>query len=207
MGGKRHATNLWRRTSLHDETGRVKAVWLVDVDGVINANRPSWGAPPHHGTAYAGAEPWRMRWAPRLVDLMGQWHRESRVELRWATTWCPYADQLELMWGFPPLVRSLADTDVVSRATATAAKLRAAHHVVELEGRPLIWTDDDAIPASGKDLRRLTEAPVPALLIEPPSTKGLGREDLGRVDAWLRSIPDAMPERDSKPDPGVQGSN
>ncbi|KUL32677.1 hypothetical protein [Actinoplanes awajinensis] len=39
-------------------------VWLLDVDGVLNANRPGWSAAPRRGMAYAGGTGFLMRWAP-----------------------------------------------------------------------------------------------------------------------------------------------
>src|SRR5690348_3934124 len=43
------------------------AVWLLDVDGVLNANRPGWGGPPRGGNAQSGGDLFRIRWAPALV--------------------------------------------------------------------------------------------------------------------------------------------
>lgn len=43
-------------------------VWLLDVDGVINATRPGWGSPPRQASVYADGDDWPMRWAPALID-------------------------------------------------------------------------------------------------------------------------------------------
>lgn len=65
---------------------------------------------------------------------------------------------------------------------AKAAKYAAALAVIA-EGRPLIWTDDDAIPA-GDDRAALGDA----LLIEPRSRVGIN----GRGFRW-RGPADPMP--------------
>ena len=167
------------------EPERHVPVWLLDVDGVINASRPGWGAPPRQATGYAFDQAWQLRWAPALVAQIRAWHREARVEVRWATTWCPYVGQLERLWALPPLRRCLTESESAGRGTATAAKLRAALAVLETEGRPLIWSDDDAIPSQGEDLRRLRGAPVPALLIAPRPSEGLTRQHVERISAFL----------------------
>jgi hypothetical protein len=45
---------------------RAPPVWLLDVDGVINATRPGWGSPPRRASVYADGGDWPMRWAPAL---------------------------------------------------------------------------------------------------------------------------------------------
>ncbi|KQW45051.1 hypothetical protein ASC77_19920 [Nocardioides sp. Root1257] len=120
-----------------------------------------------------------------MVKLIGDWHRQGRVEVRWATTWCPYASQLEALWGLPRLERTLSAADVATRETATAAKVRVALAVVA-EGRAMCWTDDDAIPTDPEILSRL-QASIPCLLIAPPANRGLSPEDLDRIDRFLDS--------------------
>jgi len=57
--------------------------------------------------------------------------------------------------------------------------------VVEVERRPLIWTDDDAIPVLGAHRRRLEEAGVPVLLLSPDPTRVSARTTFERIDAFL----------------------
>ncbi len=153
-------------------------VFLLDVDGVINANRPSWGAPPRQGYAYADCAEWRMRWAPSLVDRLRTLHTGGHVELRWCTTWCDHADQLERLFGFPRLVRAFG----ACGDQAPELKFAAAVDVVA-SGRGLIWADDDAIPRSGPEVEELLAAG--ALLIRPDARRGLQPADLDLIDGWL----------------------
>lgn len=126
-----------------------RPVWLLDVDGVINANRPGWGAAPRKGEAYAYSRSWTMRWAPALIDRIRELHRSGLVEIRWCSTWCAYADQLERLWRLPEFGRAFNE-DINGRAAAIA-KLAAARAVLA-EGRRLIWTDDSETPVLGSPL-------------------------------------------------------
>jgi hypothetical protein len=49
-----------------------QAVWLLDVDEVVNVTRPGWGAVPCNGTACIGAVEYRLRWAPAVRRPGGQ---------------------------------------------------------------------------------------------------------------------------------------
>jgi hypothetical protein len=94
-----------------------------------------------------------------------------------ATTWCPYAGQLEHLWGLPALARCLTEDEAATRPTAAAAKLAAALAVLEIEGCPLIWIDDDAIPSGGDELERLRSASHRSLLIAPARVGGESSRD------------------------------
>jgi hypothetical protein len=126
-------------------------VWLLDVDGVINAARPGWGAKPRSGMASSMAVGWRMRWAPALVRRIRDVHTTGALEVRWCD----------------------------------AAKLAAAQAVLEGEGRPLVWTDDDAVPLSGPTYDELP-AGGRALLIRPRAHRGLQPADLDAIEAFAR---------------------
>ena len=106
-------------------------VLLLDVDGVLNAVQPAWPAPPHHATASTNGQTYRLCWAPALLDRLRGWHLEGRVELRWATTWCGDAEQLERLWGLPALARALGDDDLDSPDRIFLGKLYAALAVVQ----------------------------------------------------------------------------
>jgi hypothetical protein len=103
------------------------------------------------------------------------------VEIRWCSTWCSDADQVEGLLGLPRLERCWRDP--MSPMTAAIAKLDAARQIVR-EGRRLIWTDDDAIPPEGPVRDELT-ASGRALLIAPVPSRGLQSEDLDAIDAFL----------------------
>ncbi|MFV2009252.1 MULTISPECIES: hypothetical protein [unclassified Micromonospora] len=160
-----------------------QAVWVLDVDGVVNVTRPGWGAAPCNGTAHVGAVEYRLRWAPALIDRIRAMHRAGAVEIRWCSTWCVEADQVERLFGLPRLGRSW--THEMSTSTAAGAKLGAAREVVA-QGRPLIWTDDAETPTSGPVYEELT-ASGRALLIAPLPNRGLQPAHLDQIEAFVAS--------------------
>src|SRR5690606_35099575 len=175
-----------------------RPVWLLDVDGVLNAPRPGWGAPPRSGTASSGGLLFRIRWAPPLVARIRGLHNSGLVEIRWCSTWCSDADQIERLLGLPRLVRAWHHE--VTPHTAPTAQLTAALAVLD-QGRRLVWTDDDAIPTSGPVRDELT-ANGRALLITPVPTRGLQPDDLDAIEAFLSS--DDQHERDGPPDEALR---
>ena len=158
-----------------------RPVWLLDVDGVLNAPRPGWGAAPRSGTAYSTGQPFRLRWAPALATRIRAVHGSGLVDIRWCSTWCSDADQVERLLGLPCLDRAWHHP--ISTTAAAIAKLAAARAVLDL-GRRLIWTDDAAVPTSGPVRDELT-ATGRALLIAPIPSRGLQPEDLDAIDASL----------------------
>jgi hypothetical protein len=159
-------------------------VWLLDVDGVVNTNRPGWGGPPRRTLVWSGADQtsYQLRWAPKLIDRIRAVHRDGVAEVRWCTTWCLEADRLERLWGLPPLARAL-DTDPMPRgADCWPLKLAAARAVLAA-GQRLIWTDDEALPPPGVEREELT-ADGQALLIAPRSNRGLQPEDLDHIERF-----------------------
>ena len=160
-------------------------VLLLDVDGVVNAVRPRWSALPRQATASTNGQTYRLCWAPDLLDRLRSWHLDGRVELRWATTWCPDADQLERLWNLPSLPRALSDDDVGSPDRIFLGKLNAALAVVEEERRALVWVDDDAIPAFGPYRDRLDNAPSGALLVTPRPFRGITSEEADLIETFL----------------------
>lgn len=165
-----------------------RPVWLLDVDGVLNAHRPGWGGSFAEGAARAGGGQFWIRWSPELVRRLVAIHGTGTVEVRWATTWVPWIVEIEHLLGLPSW--SVA-WDGPHEGAGTPAvptplrKVRTALQVVELERRPLIWTDDDAIPTRGPEHARIVTADVPCLLIRPASRAGLQPTDLDAIEAFL----------------------
>ena len=162
----------------------LRPVWLLDVDGVLNASKPGWSGSPVTRTAYAGAKAFPLRFAPALIRRIRAVHERGTVEVRWATTWVDHIDQVVRVMRLPAwaCAFSLGRGEV----DAESAKYAAALHVVEVERRPLIWTDDEAIPVEGSPAhRRLREAGPRVLLIRPRSNRGLQPEHLDQIRHFL----------------------
>ena len=171
-----------------------RPVWLLDVDGVINVDRPGWGAPPRRGRAYSDGEEFSIRWAPSLIKRkLRALHDSGRVDVRWCTTWCADADQLERLFSLPRLGRAWLDP--ISSSAASVAKLAAARHVLHDGGR-LIWTDDAVVPTSGPIHEELT-ASARALLIAPSPRTGLQPEHLDQIESFVETGDRADPTTSS----------
>jgi hypothetical protein len=168
-------------------------VWLLDVDGVVNARRPAWDQPYAQGHAFVDGVTYRLQWAPALTRYIKSVHKRRAAEVRWATTWVDHVHQVERLLRLPAFSTAFRGLGTSPAVAAPERKLAAALHVVEVERRPLIWTDDDAIPMAGADRQRLEDAGVPLLLLAPDSFEGLRPEDLTQIDAFLTAVVDGAP--------------
>ncbi len=158
-----------------------RPVWLLDVDGVINVARPGWDAAPRSGNAYADATVYRMRWAPALIERIRTLQLSGTVEIRWCSTWCSQADQIERLFALPQLGRSWCHG--LSAVAASDAKLTEARAVLA-RGARLIWTDDADVPKSGPvndELNRTGQT----LLIAPSPRRGLQPDHMDAIEAFV----------------------
>jgi hypothetical protein len=158
-----------------------RPVWLLDVDGVINVGWPGWAGASRSGNAYSSGQEFAIRWAPALIARIRALHGRAAVDIRWCSTWCCDADQLERLFDLPALER--AWTADVNGPVAAAAKLAAARQVLA-EQRRLIWTDDTEVPTEGPLYDELTRDGR-ALLIAPHSRRGLLPEHLDAIEAFV----------------------
>jgi hypothetical protein len=164
-------------------------VLLLDVDGVLNVDLSPWDTPRSTGRVVSSCGiSYRIRWAPEAAQQLTGLHRSGTVEIRWATTWVDHnPTQIESLLGLPALTPAFPPdpTRIYAddyRAQYRAAKLAAALDVVQVEGRPLVWVDDDAIPVGGPERDVLDGAW--ALLIAPDERFGLTPEHLDQVWAY-----------------------
>ena len=169
----------------HEEVSESVPVWLLDVDGVLNAGRPGWDTPPHQGSARHGDREFRMRWAPSLIVALARLHHDRRVEFRWATTWVDEISGIENLMRLPVFPVAFSGLPSSPQTKTPGLKTEAALNVVEQERRPLIWTDDDAIPTHGALRERLDRSGQPMLLIAPDPHQGLQPADLASVQGFL----------------------
>lgn len=135
----------------------MKAVWLLDIDGVVNAL--CWHdvvtAWPRDcvktGSVVTGDETWPICWATPVVDFIHSVVEENLAEVRWHSTWQHEAANFERLVGLPNLpvheAPEYGDRSFTARAireqTSLWWKEPGARRVVEVEQRPLVWTDDD----------------------------------------------------------------
>jgi hypothetical protein len=104
------------------------------------------------------------------------------VSVRWCSTWCADADQIENLLGLPVFERSW--TDRLNGVEASFAKLAAARAVLA-RGDRLVWTDDADVPTSGAIHRELVRTGR-ALLIAPATNRGLQPDHLDQIEKFAR---------------------
>jgi hypothetical protein len=177
-----------RKTEEVTLTRDCRPVWLLDVDGVLNAARPGWDEDPDQGQAYVDGVAYLLRWAPGLTRRVTALSTAGAVEVRWATTWVDHILQVERLLRLPALSTAFCGLKSAAPVDPAQLKLQAALDVVEVEGRPLIWTDDDAIPGMGPFLERIHDAGLPVLLLAPHTRHGLQPEDLDRIDDFVAGL-------------------
>lgn len=168
-------------------------VWLLDIDGVINALargrvRGSWPRSAWLRTVASAEIPGRgpmvlpILAARPVLDFVTQVHRSGAAEVRWHSTWREAAvTELAPALGLPPIPISSAP-EWTQRPTGGWWKLPEARRVLA-SGRPLVWTDDD-LPVFAHELGDLTTR-GDALLIGPDPIVGLTRPELDQIAAFL----------------------
>lgn len=161
-----------------------RPIWLLDVDGVLNAVTsqvdqgvwPEWRT----GAARADGRSYPITFAPRLMDRIRSVHQQGLAEIRWLTTWGHDANR-ELR-----RLLNLPEFPVVGTPSGAAAwwKLPLAQQVA-LEHRPLVWTDDDLAYAA-EAVSWLDGLDLPALAIAPSPDVGLRPEHVDRIIQFTR---------------------
>lgn len=165
-------------------------VWLLDIDGVINActRKPDTSVWPADAWEAKKVNGYPILCARPVLDFIVAVHKDGRAEVRWHTTWQKDAALIEQAFGLPSLPVQDCPEFNTRYEIDHWFKLPAAERVVMKEGRELIWTDDDLGYCKGgddwvtlqymKDERRV-------LTIAPHDNTGLTPKHLHRIDEFL----------------------
>jgi hypothetical protein len=172
-----------------------RAVWLLDIDGVINAasRRPPTHAWPEADWIDTKASDAKRQWrilAPRpVLDYIRAVHEGQLADIRWHTTWQHHAQQVAAALDLPTFPVQEAPEYIEAPHIAGWWKLPAALRLLEA-GHRLLWTDDDAI-----DLHRTERSELAAagsiLIASPDPQTGLCRRHLRDIDTFLTAAADA----------------
>lgn len=164
-----------------------KPIWLLDVDGVLNAvTRKDDGYTLIHAVSYSSgfpSRPWPIRFRPAVVDFITRMIDEDLVEVRWLTTWGASAnDQLRRKLGLPtfPVVGEHPDTPQLGWW-----KFSLVQDNPDFTDRPIVWTDDDLLYATDAQ-RWIKEQGGRVLGIAPQIHEGLTDNALDVIEAFLR---------------------
>ena len=152
----------------------VRPVVYLDVDGVVSALAPTHGFGDGAPFELFGDE---LTLSERLGDRL----RCLDAELRWLTTWGAEANPIGAAMDLPDLpVAGLAPMDATAGGPWKFEVVRAQ---VELERRPFVWIEDEAIPPEAEPWA--AEIGVPCLLTEPDPDRGLTPAELDAVEAFV----------------------
>lgn len=164
-----------------------RPVWLLDVDGVINALRAGHPDEPTVAPVWNSHDQrhYTIRWSRTVVDRVRAIHDSGTVEIRWCTTWCGDTEALETVLGLPTFEPCW--TDNRNGWAGSAAKLAAARQVLA-DDRRLIWTDDNEVPEPDDPLFGELTAAGRALLIRPDKWFGLLSGDLDAIEAFAATV-------------------
>lgn len=179
-------------------------VLLLDVDGVLNVpvKKPpvpwtwaDWNWSP--SASWGG--PFSIGWATPVVEFLTRIHDAGLVEIRWHTTWQADAQSVADLVGLPTFpIADAPEWAMAGRYTAQAIresrpdwwKLPAAERVVQEEGRPLIWCDDDIHSELARYGWGEYLDDVPVLLVCPEPKFGLEPRHFRRIERFLTLLAD-----------------
>jgi hypothetical protein len=168
-------------------TTPLPAVVLLDVDGVINVERPGWPGPHKRATVKSDGVSYPFRWSPDLIASLHDMFLLDLIEIRWCSTWAHEATKLNILFDLPRLPGCWDYASIPGHPTRKL-KLAAAHEVID-SGRRLIWCDDDAIPGS-KHRRQLglppcsTDGSGTALYIQPNGITGMTQAHIWQIQKF-----------------------
>lgn len=178
---------------------RQKPLWLLDIDGVINAlarAAPTTAWPEDAWVRHVvrvevpGRGPMTLPIlaARPVLDFVTAVSDAGRAEIRWHSTWRSAAvTGLAPVLGLPPIPISIAP-EWDEPPTDSWWKLPAAQRAV-VAGRRLLWTDDDIAfyrgdPRAAEALAVL-DASEEALVLTVDGRSGLTPADLETIEAFL----------------------
>lgn len=179
---------------------RHKPLWLLDIDGVINAlamtlPTDAWPEEAWVQRVVRAQVPGRgpmtlpILAARPVLDFVTAVFGSGRAEIRWHSTWRSAAvTDLAPALGLPPIPLSIAP-EWNEPPVETWWKLPAAQRAIAT-GRRLLWTDDDMAfyrddPTTADALAAL-DGSGNALLLPVAGGTGLTPADLETIDEFLR---------------------
>jgi hypothetical protein len=173
-------------------------VWLLDIDGVVNALSPQAPSRPWPAGSWEqhvvrtqvpdrGVLTLPILAARPVLEFITGVVESGAAEVRWHSTWGPAAiTTLAPTLGLPPIELSTAPEWADSAPMWW--KIPAARHLAE-SGRRLVWTDDQLplyrTDRLGEDELAALDAWDGALLLATDPTVGLAPGDLARIGEFL----------------------
>jgi hypothetical protein len=180
-------------------TEKKPPVWLLDIDGVINATSSKiqthiW---PESEWTRQHVDGFQITAARRVLDFIRAVHAEGLADIRWHTTWQDRALDVGAAFGLPEFeVQDCPEWPPTSELVAFWMKegwpkwwkYKAAERILTEEKRPLLWTDDDIFSELNAVRRQeLKSHKLGVCLVTPFSMNGLDSSNLRVIEKWLKS--------------------
>lgn len=176
---------------------KLKPVWFIDVDGVINVLPKA--AQKDHEAFYKSWESTRVLtynilYSPELVDELNR--LSEFVEIIWLSTWNGHAATLLApalgLHDFPFAMSHGTNSSFDLSSQDPAArwwKLNVILEHIKNDQRPFIWTDDDISPEVRKAIRgRAAFEGIDNLVINPNSNIGLTKSETSMIDQFIQRL-------------------
>lgn len=168
-----------------------KPLWLLDIDGVINADFNSrghariWGNEIHQTSIFNH----KIQYAPRLIKFINQISRHT--EIMWCTTWggraeTDFAPGVGLLGGWASIVDVTGEQSL--ELSSFGDKLVAFNALKSggyLRGRKVVWADDDLNSSLAKSLK--SGGDVDLLTVIPYGSVGLTPAHLDKITTFITS--------------------
>lgn len=174
-----------------------KPVWLLDLDGVINAipARKSdplprcWPEEAWIRTEVKNShndKPWPILAARPVLDFVYMVHNEGLAEIRWHTTWQEEANSVSVELDLPEFdVEPAPEYEGWTMGAKGWWKVPAAKRACARTNGHLIWTDDDATYPSLSKLDRTNLRNAGTLIVAPRESTGLVQANLDKILFYL----------------------
>lgn len=161
----------------------VRPIWLLDIDGVINAVMDPAKIPDDHTRLVT--DRYSIVYRQVVVDRIALLHKWGRVEVRWLTTWLDSAPELGDRIGLPRFAVE-GRGDWLREEPGSWWKSVTAQRISEANpDSPLIWTDDDLEGAADRgEVEWLADRTAPTLALSPNWRTGLSDAFLDRIEAF-----------------------
>lgn len=164
-------------------------VWLLDIDGVVNADPGQHQVWPEGSwvqtTATGSSRDWPIVAATPVIEFIRRVHEEKWAEIIWLSTWRTHSNNVSKALGLPNF-RYNNSALYANKATRYAGpawwKMYEAL-MTKGNNRPVIWTDDDISDEIRDIWGRDTNED---LLISPRSKEGLAPVHLIKIAKFLR---------------------
>lgn len=172
-----------------------KPVWLLDLDGVVNACPRNSDPPPACWPADQWVraevanshsdEPRPILAARPVLHFIAAVHAVGQAEVRWHTTWQEEANKVSVALGLPEFEVETAPEYQGWTKSRPWWKVPAAKRVCKRTRGNMIWTDDDAAFPDLDKRDRLYLRNEGVLIIAPSTSMGLVQANLDKITFYL----------------------